>query len=405
MRVLLTSFTSAPQVNGVAEVVRAHSEHFIRAGHDVEIATTLDPARSRNPQNSQPRVFEFQVSGVGNLRHPYRGDIAKYQEFIRQWDGDVILCHCWQSWCTDLAVPVFQHSCAGKVLVSHGFSAHHYPKLARFPRGLVTWWAWRPYVWRAVQVMRQFDRVVFLSGLANRIVYYDHWLAKKHRLGNTCVIPTGVHADKFMEKLPDFRRLTEIGDRRMVLCLSNYDPLKNQLMAVKAFIEADVPGSVLVVVGKSFNEYTESLRICCREANAEKRVVFLEKLDEPLIRAAYRTADLFVCPSLWESGPLVLLEAMAAGTPFVSLDVGFATQLGGGIVVANQAAMAKAIRELLNDEASREKLGRIGRAECERKYDWKVIMPKYDALLKSLETARCRASTVLPEKCNDSRLP
>ena len=122
-----------------------------------------------------------------------------------------------------------------------------------------------------------------------------------------------------MEERPDFRALFGIGDRRIVLCLSNYDPLKNQLMAVKAFIEANVPGSILVVAGKAFTEYTEILRAWCREAEGADRVMFLEKLDRPLIRAAYRAADLFVCPSLWESGPLVLLEAMAAGTPFVSL--------------------------------------------------------------------------------------
>jgi phosphatidylinositol alpha-1,6-mannosyltransferase len=190
-----------------------------------------------------------------------------------------------------------------------------------------------------------------------------------------------------MEERPDFRALFGIGDRQMVLCLSNYDPLKNQLMAVKAFIEANVPGSILVVVGRAFNEYTELLREWCREVKGENRVVFLEKLDEPLIRAAYGAADLFVCPSLWESGPLVLLEAMATATPFVSVDVGFASQLRGGIVVADQAAMANAIRKLLKEKAEREELGRLGRAECVRKYDWKVIMPKYDALLNSLETA------------------
>jgi glycosyltransferase involved in cell wall biosynthesis len=368
----------------VAEVVRAHSEHFIQRGHDLTIATTFDAARRHGSQSSQPRVFEFQISGLGNLRHPYRGEIAKYQEFIRNWDGDIILCHCWNSWPTDLAVPMFRSTRVKRVLVSHGFGTHRYPQLVRFPRGLVTWCAWRPYVWRAVRVMRQFDRVVFLSDMVNRIVYYDHWLAKKHRLENNCVIPTGVHADKFMEELPDFRAKFGIGDRRMVLCLSNYDPLKNQLMAVKAFIEAGVPGSVLVVVGKNFNEYTELLRAWCRKAKEENRVMFLEKLDEHLVRAAYRAADLFVCPSLWESGPLVLLEAMAAGTPFVSVDVGFASQLGGGVVVANQAAMTNAIRDLLNDEPLRRKLGQLGRAECARSYNWKTIMPKYDRLLQSL---------------------
>jgi glycosyltransferase involved in cell wall biosynthesis len=367
----------------VAEVVRAHSQHFVQCGHDVTIATAFDATRPRK-QGSQPAVVEFRVEGVGNLRHPYRGEIEQYQEFIRQWEGDFILCHCWQCWTTDLAVPVFPKSNAIKVLISHGFGAHRYPKLARFPRGLITWLAWQPYVWRAVHIMKQFDHVVFLTNVVNRVVYYDHWLAERHHLKNTSVIPTGIHVEEFSGKSPDFRSLFGIGSRHMVLSLSNYDPFKNQLMAIKAFSRANVKDSVLVVVGKMFNDYSDLLRAWCEKNGETGRVLFLEKLDRSTIRAAYRAADLFVCSSLWESGPLVLLEAMAAETPFVSVDVGFAAQLSGGVVVQSEETMGQAIRELLNDEPLRRKLAKLGHAAGESNHDWKKIMPKYDALLKSL---------------------
>src|SRR5216684_1294712 len=106
MRILVTAFTFAPQVNGVAEVVGVHVEHLVRRGHEVTVATGFDPARIVAPETNQnPCVAHFKISGTGNLRSGFRGEIKEYQDFIRRWKGDIIMCHCWQSWTTDLAFP------------------------------------------------------------------------------------------------------------------------------------------------------------------------------------------------------------------------------------------------------------------------------------------------------------
>lgn len=389
MRLLITTPTYAPQVNGVAQVVRAHVEHFVCSGHQVTVATGFDPAREPTPPGANPRIVQFDVTGCGHPRWPYRGEVRAYQDFIRAWQGEVMLCHCWQIWSTDLAVRCLPMAQARTVLVSHGFSAHVWPKVVRFPRGLVTWLGWRPYVWRAVRRMRQFDRVVFLSGLVNRQVYYDAWLARKHRLRHTCVIPTGVHVAQFDAALPDFRKAHGLGPEPMVLCVSNYDPWKNPLMVLQAFARAQVKSAVLVFVGSVFTEYTTQMRQWYEQAGgatALGRVVFLEKLEPDMVRAAYRAADLFAYGSLWESGPLVILEAMAARTAFVSVDVGFVSTLPGGWVVRSLDEMAAALRTLLQDQARRRLLAEAGRAGCEQAYDWAKIMPRYDALLASLTT-------------------
>ncbi len=402
MRILVTAFTFAPQVNGVAEVVGVHVEHLVRRGHEVTVATGFDPARIVAPETNQnPCVVHFKVSGTGNLRSRFRGEIKEYQDFIRRWKGDIIMCHCWQSWCTDLAFPCFPDNAAKKVLISHGFSLHHYPVLVTFPRGLVTWLAWRPYVWRAVGMMRRFDRVVFLADLVNRAAYYDHWLAKRRNLQNTCVIPTGVYPEEFESDLPDFRAAHGIGAERLVLCLSNYDPHKNQLMALKAFAKAKVNNAVLAIVGKEFNEYTALLQDWYAQAGGEEvigRVLFLEKLDRKMARAAFRAADLFLCSSLWESGPLIVLEAMASRTAFVSTNVGFVATLPGGVVVADENEMAAAIQKLLNDDERRLQLAQEGRTACEKRFHWSILMKQYDALLQSLVGDRSASLTAAASK-------
>ena len=387
MRLLITTPFYAPQLNGVAQVVQAHVQHFVRAGHQVTVATGFDPAREPTPPGANPTVVQFHVTGCAHPRAPFRGQVQAYQEFLRGWVVDVIMCHCWQIWSTDLAVPCLGSHPARTVLVSHGFSAHVWPKIVRFPRGLVTWLGWRPYVWRAVRRMKQFDRVVFLSDLINRGVYYDAWLARRHGLSHTCVIPSGVHVAEFDEPLPDFRQAYGLGSEPMVLCVCNYDPWKNPLLVLQAFAQAAVKPAVLVFIGSVFTDYTTRMRQWYQQAGGEStvgRVIFLEKLHRSMVKAAYRAADLFVYGSLWESGPLVILEAMAARTAFVSVDVGFVSKLPGGWVVRSLDEMAQAIRTLLLDEPRRQQLAQAGRAACEQTYDWAKIMPRYDALLASL---------------------
>jgi glycosyltransferase involved in cell wall biosynthesis len=75
---------------------------------------------------------------------------------------------------------------------------------------------------------------------------------------------------------------------------------------------------------------------------------------------------------------------MAAETAFISVDVGFASMMAGGIIVKDEREMADAIRKLLEDGALRRTLAKQGREACETTYDWKMIMPKYDELLESL---------------------
>jgi glycosyltransferase involved in cell wall biosynthesis len=69
----------------------------------------------------------------------------------------------------------------------------------------------------------------------------------------------------------------------------------------------------------------------------------------------YATADVFALPSHSEGSPYVLLEAMAAGVPFVATEVGGVPEIVTDeesallVPVRDEAAMARALARLLSD--------------------------------------------------------
>jgi glycosyltransferase involved in cell wall biosynthesis len=86
------------------------------------------------------------------------------------------------------------------------------------------------------------------------------------------------------------------------------------------------------------------------------------------IAALLREARVAVLPSRAEGMPMFLLEAMAAGRPFVSTPVGAIAQLAehGGVLVpvGDHEALAAALIELLDDPGRADRLGWRGRELC-----------------------------------------
>ena len=89
--------------------------------------------------------------------------------------------------------------------------------------------------------------------------------------------------------------------------------------------------------------------------------------------------------SEWEASPLVILEAMAAGTPFVTFDVGCVREHVGGYVVESLPEMQQRVRELLAEPDLRAELGRQGKQRIAERHDWEVIVDQYEALYRKLE--------------------
>jgi glycosyltransferase involved in cell wall biosynthesis len=384
VKILLTTFTFAPEGNGVAEVVTAHARGLAELGHEVEVITAFN--ETRKPKHCPGvTVHQFKAFEGGRALKP--GEIPGYQALVGQFAGDIIVSHCWGAWSTDCSLPVIAGHKAIKIFVSHGYSAHKWYPYRRFPWGIPSWLQGLPYVLTTIKALGIYDHIVFLSSRTDWGRYFDGRLVKWLRRPSSSVIPNGTYPQPSRENGALFR--AELGiNGFLALHVGGYYDRKNQPLALRAFVKAGLERGTLVFVGNEINEYARSLRELNVRINPDPerlRVLFLEKQSRDQIRAAYSAADLFILPSKEETQPLVVLDAMAAGTPFISTDVGSVSELPGGLIAKNEPEMAALISRLAREMSLRTRLGNEGFNAASTRYNWNAVIDQYESLFVRLQ--------------------
>ena len=169
-------------------------------------------------------------------------------------------------------------------------------------------------------------------------------------------------------------------DTRIILHVANFWPQKNHL----AFLEhmRAAPGDWrLVCLGGPSADHPLLRHAVAAAAACDPRVSLVGDATREEVAGAMRQADVLVLPSIAEATPLVLLEAMSNGLPWIASDTcRSAADLAGGSIVP-QGGFANEIERLLTDEAARTTLAEAGRAAYAAGYSWESVAPRYVAAL------------------------
>lgn len=172
------------------------------------------------------------------------------------------------------------------------------------------------------------------------------------------------------------RRRYKLGHQPFILSLGTLQPRKNYSRLISAFARvADVSRWVdgrpvahnLVIVGKQ-GWLFDSIKADVSRLGIRTRVIFPGYADDDDLPALYRSADLFVFPSLYEGFGLPPLEAMACGTPVVTSDVSSLPEVVGdaGLTVdpTDVYALADAMGRALQDTRLRQQMVEKGLARA-----------------------------------------
>jgi glycosyltransferase involved in cell wall biosynthesis len=179
----------------------------------------------------------------------------------------------------------------------------------------------------------------------------------------------------------------EDGAGEDVLFLANLEVRKGIYVALDAFarLARDRPDARLRVAGGG--PEAEPVRRLVRTSPDLARVELLGHVDRSRARATMQACDVYCLPSYGDPNPLTVLEAMACARPVVGTGTGGLGYLvsdrgGRRVPPGDPAALANALRELLEDPALRRSMGNHNRALVEERYAWPRVGDRLEALYR-----------------------
>jgi len=142
---------------------------------------------------------------------------------------------------------------------------------------------------------------------------------------------------------------------------------------------------VLCMAGQETAETPEMRALAEELLPGRHRFLTVPRARVPALLAA---ADLVVLASLREGFGMVLIEACSAGVPVICHDwENFRWVLGDAAVYADMetpGALAASLRMVARDSEKLRALGVLGRARVDQHYSWRVLVPRYLEMYRSI---------------------
>jgi glycosyltransferase involved in cell wall biosynthesis len=185
------------------------------------------------------------------------------------------------------------------------------------------------------------------------------------------------------------RRDMQVNEADFVLIqVARLVPIKDHLTALRTVkqVAASLPQVRLVIVGEGSEE--PILRQSITENGLAEHVRLLGLRSD--VARLLSAADVFLLSSLNEGIPLTVIEAMAAGLPVVSTDVGGVAEVvrGGqtGLLApaGDAGALARQVLQLAADAELRRRLGQAGRERAFVLFSEEKMLNAYDRLYREM---------------------
>ena len=338
---------------GVQVHVRDLAIALQRLGHTVSVLA---------PAETDADLPEYVVSAGGSIALAYNGSKAKVSfgpraaRRVRRWlrDGDFDVLHIHEPMSPSVSIL----SCWA----------------ARGP--LVATWHSSMERSRALSAMYPIAQTA-LEKVSARIAVSEaaRQTLVEHMGGDAVLIPNGVDTSAF-GTLPPLDGWPGTGGSLFFIGRID-EPRKGLqilLEALPAVIDRHPHVRLLIAGPGDVEEFSSAL-----DPTVAEHVTFMGLVSEEEKVRAFVSADLYIAPNTGgESFGIVLLEAMASGTPVVASDIeAFARVLEDGEAGAlfrneDSADLAHVINELLDDAAHREQLAASGRDRA-LEFDWQTV--------------------------------
>ena len=187
----------------------------------------------------------------------------------------------------------------------------------------------------------------------------------------------------------------ELNDRNNLVYAGSLIPLKGVKYAISAMqtVSKYKPDCILHIIGDG--REMQNLKMQARDLNLDHNIIFHGRINSAEIKQFYKTADLFIMPSLQETSGNATLEALSWGVPVIGFNNGGTRDIiqdsyNGYLVQVNDmaeavAAMASAIIRILKNNTLYKTLSQNAIQTIKDKYLWsdkiKILEHIYSSMI------------------------
>ena len=205
--------------------------------------------------------------------------------------------------------------------------------------------------------------------------------------GNYALTPNGVEVSRFADAAP-----MDLPRGKKVLFLGRLERRKGLEVLIQAMTRLRDLEVTLVVAGTGPAE--RSARALASRLGVA--ATFLGRLGEDELPRVYRSVDAYCAPGLGgESFGIVLVEAMAAGTPVVCSDLpGYRSVAGTAAALVppgDAGCLADALRTVLSDADAAAQMTKDG-SRVAGMFDWRRLVGNVEAMYERAVEAGPKAS-------------
>lgn len=355
---------------GVQDHVLNLSRKLREFGHEVKI---IAPG-SKKPLVTEDVIFVGEAKLVSFWRTMAPVAIGFYPElkkiFARE-KFDIIHVH-------DPSIPMLS-------IQSVFFAPRHTPIVltfhtVRIPRFYYHFW--HPYIWFCA---KKVSGGIVVSEATKK--FHEIYFPKIVR-DRAVLIPNAVDTEKFNPSVEPFEEY--IDGKINILYVGRFEPRKEPGVLFDAYLKLRKKHKNLRLIMVGAGPLRRGLK---RRANGKKDIVFVGAVSGADLPRYYKTADIYCSPaSRGESFGIVLLEAMATGTPVVGADnEGYSKVIKdgqNGVLVPMQdvGATADALEKLILHPRARRRLAKNG-LTFSKNYSWDKVARRIEKFYQEHATS------------------
>ena len=375
MKILITTDTYRPTINGVVTSIESLKKALDRLGHDVRILTFSDSFNSKQEGD----IYYMGSLGAGKFYPDARMNKLFYNRFyedIMDWKPYIV--HSQTEFtmfiqakkiAKDLDIPLLHTYHTVYEDYTHYFSLNK--KIGKELAKQFT-----------KQIIKNTDGVVVPT---NKIY---NLLTEYNIHEDIYVAPTGINVNKLSEcddfdirsgyKIPE--------DKHIVLFLGRIGKEKNITEILQYLENINRDDIVFIIAGAG--PFLSELKDICSNSKIRDRLIFTGMIDSSKVGNFYSKADVFVSASTSETQGLTFIESMACSTPIICrhddcLD-GVLIEGKTGFGYDTEEEFIDYLNQILDNEKLRDKMGKNCKQLVDENYTEDSFANKIEKIYKKV---------------------